>query len=356
MTATAIPIANLFYLFCYAWEHFKEADVLEVGAEDSPNLQSLLAKVLISGVQLLMRRGLDRRYSSQAEDLAGIRGRVDLTGTIRLQMRRSKRVSCEFDELTYDTLENQILRAALTILTRVEGVDVQLKKTLLSVIRQMPQITDIALTRHHFSRIQVHRNNSYYSFLLKVALLVFECRMPAEGHGRHKFVDVLHDEVRMSQIFEAFIRNFYRREQEVLRLKPLQLDWASGNVGQDQYMLPKMVVDVFLSNQERNIIIDAKYYREVLQSHHGVERVRSAHLYQLFSYLRNAAASDAAYEDAEGILIYPMNGREVDVRVGLHRHPVRVATVDLSRPWPQIANRLLAIISTVGRLMPSEFQ
>lgn len=36
MTAPAIPIENIYYLFCYAWNRFEEAQAALVGATGSP--------------------------------------------------------------------------------------------------------------------------------------------------------------------------------------------------------------------------------------------------------------------------------------------------------------------------------
>ena len=65
-------------------------------------------------------------------------------------------------------------------------------------------------------------------------------------------------------------------------------------------------------------------------------KFRSEHLYQLAAYLQNLEPG------AEGILLYPTAGVAVDQSYTLHGHRVRVTTLDLNRPWPEIASTLLS--------------
>src|ERR1700733_6314012 len=105
-----IPIRNLYYLFLYAWDRFSEGSRADVGAEASPDLPNLLARVLASGVRRQLRRGLDRGYVQRVDELALPRGKFLLQDTVRKSSLASGRVVCQFDELNADTLPNRILR------------------------------------------------------------------------------------------------------------------------------------------------------------------------------------------------------------------------------------------------------
>ena len=72
-----IPIANIYYLLCYAWEALEEKDTLaDVGALDSTDLLGLFARVLTNGTRRLLRRGLDRGYLPREGEIAGVRGKL----------------------------------------------------------------------------------------------------------------------------------------------------------------------------------------------------------------------------------------------------------------------------------------
>ena len=42
-------------------------------------------------------------------------------------------------------------------------------------------------------------------------------------------------------------------------------------------LLPEMVTDISLTSADRKIVIEAKFYRDILQTNFGKETVRSAH-------------------------------------------------------------------------------
>src|SRR5687767_201482 len=106
-----IPIRNLYYLFCYAWQRFPEGGAVEVGIDESPDLPNLFARLLINSANRLMRRGLDRGYCETNEETRAPRGRMLLAEIAKRQTLRRGSVVCAFDELTADVLHNQIIKA-----------------------------------------------------------------------------------------------------------------------------------------------------------------------------------------------------------------------------------------------------
>ena len=51
-----IPIQNIYYLLCYAWDKLAEKDVVAVEAIDTTTLADLFARVLINGTNHLLKR------------------------------------------------------------------------------------------------------------------------------------------------------------------------------------------------------------------------------------------------------------------------------------------------------------
>jgi 5-methylcytosine-specific restriction enzyme subunit McrC len=107
--ARRIPIRNLYYLLCYAWDVLEERDDMLVSEPEGLSHVELLAKVLSIAVQRLWRRGLDRGYRELAEDVRSPRGRLDVPRMIACQLEPLGRAACTFDELGHDVLHNQIL-------------------------------------------------------------------------------------------------------------------------------------------------------------------------------------------------------------------------------------------------------
>ena len=148
--AKVIPILNVYYLFCYAWNRFEEGRSVEVGATDSPHLLDLFAKVIINGTRRLLRRGLDRGYVAVSEDTTCLRGRVLFSETVKRMLHQQAKAHCAFDELQHDVLHNQILRATIERLRGVEGLDKDLNYELGKLLQAFEQVSRITLEKSTF--------------------------------------------------------------------------------------------------------------------------------------------------------------------------------------------------------------
>lgn len=340
-----IPIANIYYLYCYAWERFGEGQGLAVGAERSPDLPNLLTHVLLRGVTTLLRRGLDRAYQPLEDEIATVRGHIELGPSLRLAARNARRLHCEFDELSQDVLHNQILKATLKRVCKLPRIEKGLAADARRIVQRLGGVSDIRLASDCFARVHLHRNNAYYDLLLRVARLLHDQLLPLPGEAGSAFRDVLRDEREMARVFEAFVRNFYRYEQSEYRVEPLTIKWGAKPIGADHSsLLPQMRVDVFLKSAQRHLIIDTKYYARTLQTFHGNSSFHSGNLYQLFSYLRNYEPQLGGAGNVVGMLLYPQVGDELDAKFEIHGHELRIATVNIGRPWGEIHDRLLRLI------------
>ena len=338
-----IPIRNLYYLFCYAWQRFPEGGAVEVGVDASPDLPNLFAKVLINGANRLLRRGLDRGYRGFVEETRAPRGRMLLDLIVKEQTLRRGAVVCGYDELTPDVVHNQVIKATARSMARTKGIDPQLSNELGLLVRRMGDVGDVRLKADLFRSVQLSRNTSQYRPLIKLCEIIFRSRIPDEsGEGTH-FADILKDEVTMSAVFEDFLRNFYAHVQSTFRVAREVMSWDAISVDvKDQAFLPAMETDITLRSKERTIVMDANFYKEVLASRSGAGKVRSGHLYQLFAYLEHAAMR-APHLPCDGALIYPAVSESIALRYDLRGHEVVVRSVDFTRPWQEIHDELLAL-------------
>jgi 5-methylcytosine-specific restriction enzyme subunit McrC len=344
--SAAIPIQNIYYLLCYAWNHLEAKDIVDVGGLESNELVDLFAHVLIGGTNHLLRRGLDRGYLTFSDDLTGLRGKIDVTATVKRSLLAKSRAHCQFDELSHNVLHNQILKTTIGKLARTQGLDKKLKHQLLLIYRRMHDVDDISLSKLAFRRVQLHRNNAFYDFLMNICELVQE-NLLAEQHGSgYRFRDFLRDEKKMSKVFEKFVVRFFKREQRKYSVAGSErLEWdALPFTEESRDALPIMVMDITLRAPDRTIIIDTKYYKETLQSNYGKETIHSGNFYQIFAYLKNLESKGAADARAEGMLLYPTTTRSLDLTYMIQGHLIRVCTINLAQHWEGIQQDLLKLL------------
>jgi 5-methylcytosine-specific restriction enzyme subunit McrC len=340
-----IPIENIYYLLCYAWNVLDEADLIEVAGIESTEIADLFGRVLIGGTNRVSKYGLDRGYEECSDDVPCVRGRIDTLKTRKLISFRRPMAHCHFDELTHNVLHNRILKTTLRNLADVTELDKDLRSTLVHLYRQMRDVEDCRLDRLVFQRIQLHRNNAFYRFLMNVCELINSALLVDENTGDYHFRDFIRDEKKMWRLFQDFVFNFYRLEQNEFQVKRDSIEWdavADDPVTMD--MLPGMNTDISLRSPNRTILIDTKYFESTLQTYQDKQSIRSEHLYQIFAYLKNLEPRGGADQLAEGILLYPTVTRSLDLHYTIQGHEIRVCTIDLSQNWQAIRYDLLQLL------------
>jgi 5-methylcytosine-specific restriction enzyme subunit McrC len=332
-----IPIQNIYYLLCYAWNKLAERDFVEVSAEESPDLLSLLARVLLNGTKTLLKRGLEQQYLTETEIYQGIKGKLEVGQSLQKNLFQKGLAVCEYDELSVDILTNQILKTTLLNLYKTEGLEKTLHHEIKSIIWRMNEVSEIQITDSIFKQVRINRNSSFYNFLLNISELIHQNLLPNQEKGYFKFKNFLRDERQMARLFEEFIRNFYKIEVPEARVYREDLRWKMS--GENGAFLPKMQTDISIKLGNRKLIVDAKYYQETLQKYYNAEKIHSQHLYQLFAYLKNQDNPKA-----EGILIYPTTEKSLSLLYTHEGHKIRIETLNLNQDWQGIRADLFKII------------
>lgn len=235
-------------------------------------------------------------------------------------------------------------RPSAEVETRFAGLIAKQRADVHDMLRWLAPIQAIELRAEHFRRVQLHRNNRIYGFLLHICEFIHEHWLPDErGGGRH-FRDFVRDG--LPSLFEKFVFNFYRHELPEWRVSAPIFNWAYVAANEDAMALvPRMETDVCLDRPGRAIILDTKFYARALKAgaFGTAAKLPSANLYQLFTYLRQRA-TESGWEHAEGVLLYPRTTRDFAAEFTTHGHRIRAQTLDLARPWKHIHTALMQIV------------
>ncbi len=340
-----IPIENIYYLLCYAWNKLDEKDIVNVKASDSTSILNLFSRVLISGLTHLFKRGIDREYIDHKFDIKGIKGRINFHDSIKRNLFSYCKANCEYDELDNNVLHNKIIKATIANLLKIEEIENTYIEELLIFYDRFKGIDNINISDKDFSRVRLHRNNYFYDFLLKICELIKDNLLISEEKGESKFKNFLQDEKKMSIVFEEFLRNFFKIEQKEYKVFRENIFWNFKAFDDQSYdFLPVMQTDISLESETKKIIIDAKYYRETLKVHYDKEKINSSNLYQLYAYLENIEAKGGLNKNCEGILIYPTVDKSLDLKYKKGEHILKIKTINLHQPWQDIHDNLLEVI------------
>jgi 5-methylcytosine-specific restriction enzyme subunit McrC len=349
-----IPIQNLYYILCYAWNLAEQRNKVKVDASSCKTYPDLFAKLLVSGCQRLFKLGLYHEYVPTEEERYGVKGKLNVSSTIKKNHWREGRLDCVYDEYSDDVLLNQIIYASLKRLLCYEGLAKENRDKVKRVYLLFPLVKEIELSREVFDRVHITRNNRFYGLLIHICQLIYESLLPDEKRkGKYNFVDF--SEEKMNRIFENFLFNFYKKEcsGDYPKVERSNIQFQLMPLENDiDHHLPKMITDVTLINREekRKIILDAKYYFKTFVSRFDEpdgERIRRDHISQVLSYVLNQEDNGKPETwNANGILVYPKVDREVfeTYRYRNTHHKLRICTIDLGQDWTNIESNLKRLI------------
>lgn len=351
-SAYGIPIRNLWYMLLYAWKETPRSPYWQmVDVEESPSLDALLASILIKIVQQRLRIGLGCSYMAEQRLLRGVRGRIHFTNSLKQNAFGRGQTFCEFEHYSVNAPKNQIIRSTLFHLARVGqfGPDQvraeKLRHTIRWLVRTLDGIDLIELTPDFIHRQQAKRHDHDYRVMLAICDLILQRRLPTEDAGQVYVSQLERDRLVLHHLYESFVANFYRYHLRHWAVRPqTKLIWHEETPNP---YLPNMRPDLRLeeASSGRIVILDTKFTAKSLKEDQwGKEMFASAHLYQIYAYLRTQEHLSDQHQQATGILLYPAIHDELSEKVELQAHQIRIECVNLAAPWQNIEQRLLDVI------------
>ena len=337
-----IRIRNIYYMLSYAFQILNEQGYREIAAEEFENTAELCSAILIKGISAQLKRGLGREYQPRTEVLSGIRGKMDISESLKSQTILKKQMICTYDEFTVDSCMNRILKSTMELLLRSD-ISKKRKKELKRLLIYFGEVERIDLYCVDW-RIRYNRNNQTYRMLMAVCYLVVKGLLQSQTDGSVKVMDFL-DEQRMCRLYEKFILEYYRKEHPQITASASQISWALDDG--ISAMLPVMQSDIMLSKGDQVLIIDAKYYAHTIQVQYDAHTLHSNNLYQIFTYVKNKDMELAGREHTvSGMLLYARTDEAVqpDHVYQMSGNQISVKTLDLNQPFEKIAEQLDSII------------
>ena len=337
-----IPVQNIYYMLSYAFQVLNEQGYKDIATEQFDNVAELCAAILTKGIAVQLKRGLGKEYIPQTEVLSSLRGKIDITESIKTQSVLRKQLVCTYDDFTVNSYLNRILKSTMELLLHAD-ISKARKKSLRKLMIYFVDVDVLDIHTINWS-IRYDRNNQTYRMLISICYLVVKGLLQTNSDGSTRLMDFI-DEQRMCRLYEKFILEYYRKEHPEVSARASQIPWQLDDGFSD--MLPVMQSDITLSQGNRTLIIDAKYYAQNTQAQYDVYTVHSGNLYQIFTYVKN---KDSEYgntpHDVAGMLLYAKTDRQVQPDHVYHMsgNKISVRTLDLNCDFAGIAAQLDQIV------------
>ena len=326
-------------MLSYAFQALKDQGLREVDIEPFDNAQKLCAEIFLRCVNTQIKRGLGREYISTSETAASVRGKIDVSESIKTQSLLRRRLICEYDDYSTNTRLNQVMKATLTTLLRMDILPAQ-KKEAKNLLVFFDDVQAISLHQIDWA-FQYNKSNASYQLLVSICYLIINGYLQTQIEGTTKLLDFF-DEQRMSRLYEKFILEYYRRHYPELSPAAAHINWQL-DFGEDTF-LPTMKSDIMLRNDYNVLIIDAKYYSHSTQIQYDKHTVHSGNLYQIFTYVKNKEYElrDVDHTPVAGVLLYAKTDEEIhpECEYSMSGNRILVRTLDLNADFPIIADQL----------------
>ena len=318
-----LGIPNFFVILNYVLNLNMQFIEEEIRYEGGYNFLELFARLFLNEVQKVIQNGLYKSYTSTRENLPYVKGRILLYETIRFNQINKQLTYTEYDDLSYNNIENRLILYGLNQLSNLP-----LSQEVLYDINDHIRLfisQDIAVER--MSEVDVDQSlrslnkfNEYYGNVLVLVKLIIGTLFTASLYGgESKGFGFL---INMNNVFEALVtklvsdvyRDFDVKDQEK----------SQNNIILESHGLNEMKIKpdiVIWKGGDIKKIVDAKY-----KEFNGTS-LQESDVYQASTY------SLALKNDV--ILIFPSNREELGGWYQLINHKeIHIKTIKLDKTLP----------------------
>lgn len=273
------------------------------------NLLEYYLWLYLRELELLLRKGLVKKYRFEEENLPTLKGKLLTQQQIIKNQIHRERFYVKYQKYDYNNLLNKILAEAFNILPSLTT-----NQSLLSYHKQLqllvPSIEADRLNKKQLASIKYDRKTERYKDAVEIALMIILNYMPDINFGRNNVIAILFD---MNRLFEEYIYMMIKSasNSDVI---------VQSQMSQEFWQRKRIRPDIFISSKDKKVIIDTKW-KLVRDNNPSDDDLK-----QMFVY-------NEYFGSTESILLYPQfeNNR---ARLGKYvdrTHNCRLEFVDLVR-------------------------
>ena len=186
-------------MLSYAFQVLNEQGYKNIETEEFENVAELCAAILSKGVSLQLKRGLGREYIEKSEPLSSLRGRIEISESLKTRSTLKQQLICSYDDFSENSYMNRIIKTTMELLLHADIAKTRKKelRKLLVFFRNI-EVLDIHTINW---KQQYNRNNQTYRMLVSICYLVVKGLLQMNTDGSTRLMDFL-DEQRMCRLYE----------------------------------------------------------------------------------------------------------------------------------------------------------
>lgn len=326
----AILRTRLIHMLAVAYDLPIEAGAMTQLGWQRDTVLELLIRLFCAKLTDAVRQGIPRHYLEHEDDLPALRGRLDVTRQFSTLTVSPQKLACRFDSLSRDFALNQVMRAAVSKLSRLSGAPDN-QRALRELGFVFADVTVVPPNALRWDQIVLDRTNRRWRDLLSFARLFLSGRYQQTSAGSVDGHSLLFE---MNSLFEKYVERVLSQALAGtgLRVSPQggHRDCLfEGDIGRFRTRPDLIIRDA----DGIALIIDTKWKRMTPRIDDTKQGVSQADVYQLMAYGR-------LYDCPNVMLLYPHHGdlaadpirRRFSIGTKGAEEALIVATQDLAGP------------------------
>jgi 5-methylcytosine-specific restriction enzyme subunit McrC len=317
-------------------------------ARQKETLLDILIRLFANRLLAEARRGLPRAYMAQQEDLAALRGRLNVIRQFTHNAVRPDRLACEFDSLLADTPLLRIMKACVLMLRR-HARALETQRHLDELRFLLTEVTEVSANALPWSQVRIDRTNRRWETLYELAKLFLKREWQRTNHDAKagQGITLL---FAMNDLFEAYIAALAKRAMQGSDLTVHSQGglryclMEEGISGQKRF---QTTPDILIKRDSQAVmVIDTKWKLIGRNPEDKKRGVSQSDVYQMMAYAR-------LYHCREVMLLYPqhasLGAKPLDTGYTMLEgdERLRIASVDLVAGKEAVVQRLAALMSHI---------
>lgn len=335
-------INNIYYMLAYAFRFDKliEKNIFLGSFEEFENVYDLLSFMLFTFINKMIKRGFYKDYKLTTEITSVARGKINFGQSIKENTLINRKLVCSFDDFSDNIYLNKIIKTTLFYLIKSNKMKKENKQKIKKIYLYFDDIDILDNRTIRWNQIILNKSNRRYQVIINICYLILKELIITQENGENRYRDFFEDE-KLSVIYERFVREYYKKHYPKLNPSIKSMKW---NIDEGYPMidfLPTMITDINLYHENKVLIIDTKFYANILEKGRYDKKIISRNNWnQLFAYISNYSYNSD--KKVSGMLLYAQTDEEIanNSVTSVMGYKMSIRVLDLRRNFNSISYEL----------------
>ena len=252
---------------------FKNFNMAHLKSDKMPLLEIFIT-MFLDELEKLIQKGLKSDYVTKEENLAYLKGKLNIKEQIARNYIHKERFFVSYDEYVSDRVENRLIKTALHYLYQKSSSNNN-KKRIREYLFVFDEVQLSYTVKTDFSKVRLNRQMKDY----EMVLLWAKTFLLQNSYTPHKGNDIafalLFD---MNLLFESYLSHYFKSNSKYLSMKVSTQDRSHHLLYENNRGVFQLKPDIVLQDEDRIIVMDTKW--KVLEN----KRIAREDIYQLYGY------------------------------------------------------------------------